>query len=351
MNHPRSDTANETQHHQAWDEFVAQHPAGHILQTSRWGQLKGDFDWNWDLVTLGDPGAPEAGALVLYRSLPLKVGTIAYVPRGPLVAWSDEEQTRPLLESIEQAARRRRAWALWVEPHLLDTETHRKRLLDLGFAEAERTVQPPRTILVDLTASEDDILMRMKSKTRYNIRLSRRKGVTVRQGTLEDVDLFYELMEKTGDRNEFGIHSETYYRRALEIFLPVDRAALFIAEVEGDPVASIIVFALGETAWYFYGASSSRHREKMPTYALQWEAIRWAKGRGCHTYDLWGIPDADEAQLEDEFTERSDGLWGVYRFKRGFGGEVVRYMGLWEWVLNPLYLPARQAQALFRTTV
>jgi lipid II:glycine glycyltransferase (peptidoglycan interpeptide bridge formation enzyme) len=332
---------------QTWNTFVQQHPQGSILQTTTWGHLKADFGWDWDVVALGQKQAPNAGALILYRKLPFNVGTIAYVPRGPLVDWSNGQATTDLLQAIEQSARRHRAWALWLEPNVLDGAEIRQRLKALGMTTGKRTVQPPRTILVDLTADEDEILMRMKSKTRYNIRYAKRKGVIVRQGTVDDAEVYYNLMETTAERNEFGIHTQRYYREVLERFLPQDQAALFIAEVDNDPVAAIIVFALGETAWYFYGASSNRHRKKMPTYALQWAAMRWAKTRGCTTYDLWGIPDFDEETLEDEFIERSDGLWGVYRFKRGFGGEVVRYAGLWEKVLNPLYPVARKVRTWF----
>jgi lipid II:glycine glycyltransferase (peptidoglycan interpeptide bridge formation enzyme) len=284
---------------------------------------------------------------MLYRTLPLRLGTIAYVPRGPVADWDDADAVAALSDALEETARRRRAWALWVEPNVPDGPEIRRQLTALGLQTGDRTVQPPCTILVDLTASEDDILMRMKSKTRYNIRYAKRKGVTVRQGTVDDAAVYYNLMETTAERNEFGIHTRAYYRQVLERFLPQEQAALLIAEVEGDPVAAIIVFALGETAWYFYGASSNRHRKKMPTYALQWAAMRWAKTKGCTTYDLWGIPDYDEETLEDQFTERSDGLWGVYRFKRGFGGDVVRYAGLWEKALNPLYPVAIRARRLF----
>ncbi len=329
---------------QTWNTFVQQHPQGSILQTTTWGRLKAEFGWDWDVVALGQKHAPQAGALILYRKLPLNVGTIAYVPRGPLVDGSDAQATADLLQAIEQRARRHRAWALWLEPNITDGPEIRRQMKALGLQTGERTVQPPRTILVDLTADEDEILMRMKSKTRYHIRYAKRKGVTVRQGTVDDADVYYNLMETTAERNEFGIHTQSYYRQVLERFLPQEQAALFIAEVEGDPVAAIIVFALGKTAWYFYGASSNRHRKKMPTYALQWAAMRWAKERGCKTYDLWGIPDFDEETLEDEFIERSDGLWGVYRFKRGFGGEVIRYAGLWEKALSPLYPVAVKAR-------
>jgi peptidoglycan pentaglycine glycine transferase (the first glycine) len=142
-------------------------------------------------------------------------------------------------------------------------------------------------------------------------------------------------MQVTGSRNAFGVHSAAYYRRAFELFAP-DHAALLLASYEGQDLAGLMVFALGETAWYFYGASSNAERERMPTYALQWEAIRWARERGCTIYDLWGIPDEDEATLEAQFQTRSDGLWGVYGFKRGFGGTIARSVGAWDRVYNPL---------------
>ncbi|MEA3308459.1 MAG: peptidoglycan bridge formation glycyltransferase FemA/FemB family protein [Chloroflexota bacterium] len=328
----------------AWDTFAAEFPSSSLLQSTNWGRLKADFGWNWEIVALGRKRAPTAGALVLYKQLPLKVGTIAYVPRGPLVAWDDEKQLSTLLQNISISARSHRAWALWMEPGRLDGAVIRQQLPAFGFQASTTHVQPPRTIQVDLVASEEEILTRMKSKTRYNIRYAARQGVTVRRGSVADAALYYGLMAKTGQRNEFGIHSEAYYRRALELFLPTGNAALFIAEVEAEPVAAIIVFTWGEKAWYMYGASADQHRNKMPTYALQWAAIKWAKGRGCTTYDLWGVPDYSEETLEAEFTERSDGLWGVYRFKRGFGGQVVRFTGLWEKSLHFLYPLARGVQ-------
>ena len=332
--------------HKAWDTFVANFKGSNILQTTNWGRLKAEFGWEWEIVALGRKRAPTAGALVLYKQLPLKLGTLAYVPRGPLVDWNDEVQLSALLANIETSARQHRAWALWLEPEERDGAIIRQLLPAFGFQRSNTHVQPPRTILVGLEASEEDILMRMKSKTRYNIRYAGRKGVTVRRGTVEDAGLYYGLMAKTGRRNEFGIHSEAYYRRTLELFLPTGNAVLLIAEVEDEPVAAIIVFSWGDKAWYMYGASSNRHRNKMPTYALQWAAIKWAKEKGCTTYDLWGVPDYNEETLEAKFTERHDGLWGVYRFKRGFGGEVVRFAGLWEKPLNPFYPVARWVQQL-----
>ena len=320
---------------EAWDAFVATHPAGTILQTSRWAHLKATFGWDWEIIT--PDAVPNSGALVLYRALPLKVGTIAYVPRGPLVDWSNAQAVAAMLDTLRAAARRRRAWALWLEPEMLDTPEARAQLRACGLLAVTRTIQPPRTIIVDIAPAEDVILAQMRSKTRYNIRLAERKGVTVREGTIDDAAAFYALMTETGSRDAFGIHSEAYYRRVFELFLPTGHAALLLAEVDGELVAALVVFALGAKAWYLYGASSNRHRERMPAYALQWTAIRWAKARGCTTYDLWGIPDFDEETLEAQFAERSDELWGVYRFKRGFGGQVIRCVGLWEQTLHLLY--------------
>jgi lipid II:glycine glycyltransferase (peptidoglycan interpeptide bridge formation enzyme) len=167
----------------------------------------------------------------------------------------------------------------------------------------------------------------MKQKTRYNIRLAEKKGVTVRQGGPDDLPLFTRLMQITGERDAFGIHEPRYYRTAYNLFAPTDEVALFIAEYEGKPLAGLMAFAVGQTAAYLYGASSNEERQRMPTYAVQCAAIQWAKEKGCHWYDLWGVPDAPEDELEANFNDRSDGLWGVYRFKRGFGGKLRRTVG------------------------
>jgi lipid II:glycine glycyltransferase (peptidoglycan interpeptide bridge formation enzyme) len=186
---------------------------------------------------------------------------------------------------------------------------------------------------VDLHGDEDQILARMKQKTRYNIRLALKKGVVVYPSS--DVDTFYRLMTITGERDRFGYHSLAYYQRAFELFYPHGECELLMAEYQGEPLAALMVFARGKRAWYFYGASASQHRERMPTYLLQWEAMRWARSRGCSTYDLWGVPDYDVPTLEANFTKRSEGLWGVYRFKRGFGGQLQRAYGSWDRVYRP----------------
>jgi lipid II:glycine glycyltransferase (peptidoglycan interpeptide bridge formation enzyme) len=277
---------------------------------------------------------------VLYRSVPGGLGTIAYVPKGPLVNYEDATSVQALLDAIEPLARQRRAICLKIEPNVEDQPAWSERLQSLGFRRSPQPIQPRRTILVDLGPEPEQILADMKQKTRYNVRLAARKKVMVRPGTEADLPAFYRLMETTAQRDGFGIHTEAYYATAYRLFVPLDRACLLFAEYEGELLAGLAAFALetaqGGTACYMYGASSDQHRNLMPTYLLQWEAMLWAREKGCRTYDLWGVPDRDEEVLEAEFAGRSDGLWGVYRFKRGFGGRLVRTTGAWDLVYAPL---------------
>mgnify|MGYP000579250064 CR=1 FL=1 len=321
-----------------WDAFVEAR-GGHLLQTSRWGMLKRAFGWRDQIVALADRGQIAAGGLLLTRRLPLIGGAVCYIPRGPIVDWEDEKAVSALMAALDAAARENHAILLKLEPDERDTTEIRERLSNLGFRESAHTIQPPRTIRVDISGTEDDILARMTQTTRRKVRTGAKKGIAVRRGGAGDLDSFNALMAITGGRNRFGVHSAAYYRRAYELFAP-DHAALIVAAYQGKDLAALMAFALGKMAWYFYGASSSEERERMPTYAIQWEAIRWARERGCTTYDLWGIPDADEATLEAGFQQRSDGLWGVYGFKRGFGGEVVRSVGAWDRVYKPLLYSA-----------
>jgi len=316
----------------AWDAFVAERRDAHILQTAAWGELKSAFGWSAERIAVTRDDRIVAGALALFRPVPLRLGTLAYIPRGPIVDWADIEIVSTLMRGLDQLARQRRAILLKIEPDTVDADP----FLRLGFRFSPHTIQPPRTIVIDLTCSESDLLAAMHPKTRYNIRLAERKGVTVREATQDDLLAFNVLMQVTGARDGFDVHSADYYNTAFDQFVPRGQAQLFVAETEAQIVAGLFAFAHGDRAWYFYGASDNLYRERMPNHALQWRAIRWAKSIGCRAYDLWGVPDADEAELEAQYLNRSDGLWGVYRFKRGFGGRVVRFASALDRVYSPL---------------
>lgn len=309
----------------AWQVYLAAHPGAHVLQTAAWAELKAAFGWEPVPVLVG-----EAGALVLFRRLPLGL-TMGYIPRGPLglpaAGW---EKSTAFWQAVDAACRRRHCVFLKAEP---DCWQEAQPQPPAGWVASPHPIQPPRTIVVDLQGDEETLLQRMKPKARYNIRLAAKKGIQVQPS--RDIQAFYRLMQATGERDAFGVHSLAYYQRAYELFQPRGECELLLATYETEPLAALMVFARGERAWYVYGASSNRHRERMPTYLLQWETMRWARNRGCREYDLWGVPDEDEAALEAGFETRSDGLWGVYRNKRGFGGRLLRSAGPWDRVYRP----------------
>jgi lipid II:glycine glycyltransferase (peptidoglycan interpeptide bridge formation enzyme) len=143
-------------------------------------------------------------------------------------------------------------------------------------------------------------------------------------------------MGVTSQREAFHVHSLEYYRCAYELFYPKGMCELFVADFQGQTLAALMVFAFGKSAYYFYGASADVERNRKPTYPLQWEAIRWAKSKGCTEYDMWGIPDEAMDVDDDEAEAREDGLWGVYRFKRGFGGSIKKALRTLDRVYNPL---------------
>lgn len=316
-----------------WDAALSQVPEAHLLQTNGWGTLKNAYGWR--ALRIADECF---GAQILFRALPLGY-SLAYLPKGPLTLADRGSDSGPLSMALwqefwshlDEVCRREKAIFLKLEPDLWQVSSENPTVPP-GFRLSHHPIQPPRTLLVDLNGSEENILGRMKQKTRYNIRLALKKGVVVYPSS--DIDTFHRLMLVTSERDRFGVHSRTYYQRAYELFHPRGECELLFAEFQGDPLAALMVFARGRRAWYFFGASSDMQRENMPTYLLQWEAMRWARNRGCMTYDLWGVPDADEDILEAGFTQRHDGLWGVYRFKRGFGGQLYRAQGPWDRVYN-----------------
>ncbi len=308
-----------------WQAFLDERPNAHLLQTGEWGELKSAF--GWQAVRLR---TSSLGAQILFRRLPLRF-TFAYMPK-PMAEDRQWMLDDAFWEEVDAACRSRRAVFLKVEPDLWAEQFDQD--LNLKFVLSPHNIQPPRTILVDLNGSEDEILARMKQKTRYNIRLAQKKGVTVR--VWGDIPAFHRMMLVTGGRDGFGVHSLEYYQRVYDLFHPAGMCELLAAEHEGRLLAALMIFARGQRAWYFYGASADEGRNLMPTYLLQWEAMRWARARGCTAYDLWGVPDEDEAVLEANFETRRDGLWGVYRFKRGFGGELKRAAQALDRVYMPL---------------
>jgi lipid II:glycine glycyltransferase (peptidoglycan interpeptide bridge formation enzyme) len=303
-----------------WNAALAALPCRHVLQSWEWGQFKGRWGWT-PRYFLNEEHT--AAALVLRRTVsPLKLN-ILYVPKGPALDYFDGALVDQVLGDLVAVARRDRALFIKIDPDL--GHSARSILLERGWRYSAEQIQFRNTMLIDLTRGEDELLAAMKPKMRYNVRLARKKGVEIRSGDLGDLDLLYRLYAETAQRDGFIVRPIDYYLDAWGSFIRSGLAHLLIAAVEGQAVAGLILFRFADRAWYMYGMSSSLHREKMPNHLLQWEAMRWARARGCTVYDLWGAPE----ELND-----SDSLWGVYKFKEGLGADFAAHAGAHDFVVS-----------------
>lgn len=303
-----------------WNTRLATLPRRHILQSWEWGQFKSRWGWT-PRYLMTATGA--AAALVLRRSLsPLKLNVL-YVPKGPALDYGDVALVDEVLSQLVDLARRERAIFIKIDPDLPAPD--RSLLLDRGWRYSREQIQFRNTMLIDLTRSDDELLAAMKPKTRYNVRLAQKKGVTIRSGDRGDLDLLYAMYAETAQRDGFIIRPPDYYRDAWGSFIQSGLARPLIAEVAGEAVAGLILFLFADRAWYFYGMSRSVHRDKMPNYLLQWEAMRQARAQGCTVYDLWGAPDQ---------VNEADPLWGVYKFKDGLGARFAEQAGAHDYVVS-----------------
>ncbi len=330
----------------AWDSALLALPNPHILQSWAWGEFKSRHGWRATRLLFREGDETVAAAAVLRRRVPRLPLSILYVPKGPALDWTDTTLAERVLRELVRLALRERALFIKVDPDIYYPEgapafsprparaTEIARILESqGWRSSDEQIQFRNTLLIDLERPEDDLLAGMKQKTRYNVRLAARRGVTVRSVGASDslaerdaaLSTFYQLYAETGRRDGFIIRPPEYYRDAWGSFVEGGLARLFLAEFEGEVLAGLALFFFGPTAWYMYGASSDRHRQHMPNYLLQWEAIRWAKEQGCALYDLWGAPN----ELDE-----SGPMWGVVRFKLGLGGELAQGLGAWDYPVS-----------------
>ena len=325
-----------------WNGLIESLPGAHALQTFEWGQVKARFGWQpHHLIWRSQDDQVTAAALVLHRIQ--SIGgfglnlSVMYAPRGPLLDWSDAKLAEKVLVDMEGFARQSGAIFIKIDPALPvgfgvpgeeneisdpTGEEIKILLASRGWRFSDEQIQFRNTVMVDLNGSEEDLLMRMKSKTRYNIRLAKRRGVIVRPGSTADIDLLYRMYAHTAVRDAFVIRNRHYYQEVWETFLNAGLAEPLIAEVEGNPVGGVVIFRFANRAWYMHGMSLDEHREKMFNHRLQWEGMIRARAAGCTAYDMWGAPDT---------FDKSDPMWGVFRFKDGFGGQVVRTIGAWDY--------------------
>jgi len=330
-----------------WNTLICSIPGAqaHIFQTWQWSEFKQKFGWQASAHIWKDrTEVIQATALILQRSVSLLGITfqVLYVPKGPTLDWQNAPLVERVLYDLESYAQDRSAIFIKLDPDVAIGSgvpatvdalefpgglSVQAKLENRGWHFSQDQIQFRNTVLVDLALDDATLLATMKQKTRYNIRLAEKKGVTVRSSGLADLDMLTGMYAETAVRDGFVIRSADYYQTLWRSFIEAGMAEPLIAEVDGQAIAAIFIFHFHGIARYIHGMSREQHRDLMPNYLLQWEAIKRSKQLGCHTYDMWGAPDV---------FDESDPLWGVYRFKEGFNGTVLCTIGAWDFTSRPL---------------
>ena len=330
-----------------WDSDLASFPRPALLQTSAWAEVKNQFGWSSIPIKWEDNEQKTvAMALVLKRQIQIRglrlPISMLYVPKGPILNWENIELVERVLSDLIELGKQESAFLVKIEPEIrqflipnsknpeslqLNPTVTPEFLKKKNWIFSDNQIQFRNSVFIDLNKTEEELMAQMKQKTRYNVRLSSRKGVTVREGTEQDFESIFRLYAETSVRDGFVIRSKEYYLTVWRTFFNKGQLIPLIAFYEDEPLAALMLFFFQDTAYYIYGMSTSQHRNLMPTYLLQWEAIKKAKAKNCSTYDLWGAPN---------ILSKEDSMWGVYRFKIGLGGTTIGTIGAWDYILQPL---------------
>ena len=327
-----------------YEAFVMSHPYGHFMQSRLWGRVKDN--WTWEgVISRGADGTIRGTMGILIRRLPVVPWTILYAGRAPVCDPHDRETLNELVSGARQLAKRCHGYELKMDPAVLSSDTEFADIMRAaGFRISEGSknfegVQPRYVFRIDMAGrGEDELMASFQQKTRYNIRLAVRKGVTVRICGKEMVPDFARIMHETGVRDGFITRGADYFEKMLDVL--GEHARLYMAFYEDKPVAGTLAIWYGDKVWYLYGASSNESRNVMPNYLLQWEMIRWAVEKGSRIYDFRGV----SGDLSED-----NPLYGLYRFKKGFNGDFCEFVGEMNLVLNrPVYTLMEKGQHAYR---
>ncbi len=311
------------------ENFIRTSPKGHFCQSEKWAAVK--RDWTRKTVAVTDPNGQIKGAIsFLLRKTPVLPYHLMYAPRGPVCDPDDAGTLKALIEKSKELAKKCHGYIIKLDPDVpVQNAGFIKTLEDEGFSRVTGknfdAVQPNFVFRLDIKGkTEDEVFAGFAAKTRYNIRVAEKNGVKVRVGSLSDLAEFARIMKITGERDSFATRPKSYFEGLLTAM--GENARLYVAELDGKMIAATIPIQYGNKTWYLYGASDNEYRNVMPNYLLQWEMIRWAVQTGSDIYDFRGV----SGDLSPE-----NPLYGLYRFKKGFGGELTEFCGEFNLVTNP----------------
>ena len=314
-------------------KFNQKHPKGHFLQSPEWAKLKSE--WKNEVVLSEDKDGNIKGAMsILIRKLPYINSSIMYSPRGPVCDIHDNDTFQDLVNGAKELAKRYNAFIFRVDPDIPDNDEEFKKIAqEVGFKLKENVkdfsevIQPRYVFRLNVKdKTEEELLKSFHEKTRYNIRLAGRKGVTIRDGGREDLKDFYRIMQETGNRDNFLIRPLEYFEEMYDC-MGKDYLRVIMADYNGKPISGAIAIYYGNKVWYLYGASSNENRNVMPNYLVQWEMIKWALEKKCDIYDFRGV----SGHVDEHHPQ-----YGIYKFKKGFNGDFVEFVGELYMVFKPL---------------
>ncbi len=307
-----------------YQEFLESHEKGHYAQSLEWAKVKSD--WKNEIIIIRDEkGKIKASLSLLIRKLPYINYSIMYAPRGPVCNPDDEKSFKELIKKADELAKKYKSFMLKMDPDILVSNNEFKNMAKkYGFKIEEKikdvnTLLQPRFVFrLDLKGkTEDEVFASFHSKTRYNIRLATKKGVTIREGKREDLQQFQDILETTGTRDGFYIRNKEYFEKLYDSF-DSKHLKLVFADYQGKPIACVLNIFYGNKEWYLYGGSLNEHRNVMSTYLLQWEMIKQAIERNMDCYDFRGVCATDATHYNE----------GLYRFKKGFNADFVEFIDM-----------------------
>lgn len=316
-----------------YEEFVKNHPKGHFCQSEKWAKLKDN--WKNEVVTAEDENGNIKGIMsILIRKMPVVPYTMMYAPRGPVCDVHDKETIMELTKKVKELAKKHKAYVLKVDPDVSAEDKEFMQIMsECGYKLQEtgknfEGIQPKFVFRLNVEGkTEEEIFAQFHTENRRKIRIARDKaGVEVKIGTKEDLPEFHKIMVETGLRDEFVVRTLDYFEKMYDCFAP-ENLRLYCAYLDGKMIAGTIAILYGDKVWYLYGASSNDNRKAMPNYLLQWEMIRWSIEAGCKIYDFRGV--------SGDISEDNP-LYGLYRFKKRFGGDFVEFVGEYELPVKPI---------------
>ena len=311
----------------SWNAFVESAPYRSFPQLWEWGELREQHGWQPLRIAVGDDPQrpPEAVAQVLLRRVPAVGWRLAYVPRGP-VGHLDEPRTRDaMVAALRSLARTEGVATVKVDPEATADSPFGEALLASPWRGAEK-VQPPRSRLIDLASTEDELRAAMKKKHRQYVAKAERGGITVERldgqadpgAATQALDDFYRIYAHTAERAGFVARAREYYDRVWRLFAPAGHAGIAFATHDGERLATLLHFTVGDRAAEAFGGMTDAGADLRANYLLKWESIIGFKREGFAVYDLWGLATG-----------------GIAQFKEGFGGRQVDYVGARDLPLKP----------------